>query len=240
MADPTPYANAWLALLPQVFLPTMAAQAVARECARYADWQTGANVRPGQALLAENLNCSTDTVKRATAVLVDHELLRQESLGGMVHGRPRASVYQLTVPAHLATEEALARFPDPSAVQVVKAAKRGRAKHLQEAGVDPEETPGGRGCPPGNPTDRAPRVAWVHPSGGRGCTPEGGAGAPSPSIDPPVTLQTPRADTARPMTAAQDDAKDDDARTAEEVAADGLRLVRQALGDRPRRGGDGR
>jgi hypothetical protein len=42
------------------------------------------------------------------------------------------------------------------------------------------------------------------------------------------------------MTAAQDDAKDDDARTAEEVAADGLRLVRQALGDRPRRGGDGR
>lgn len=169
MADPTSYANAWLALLPQVFLPTMAAQAVARECARYADWQTGANVRPGQALLAENLNCSTDTVKRATAVLVDHGLLRQESLGGMVHGRPRASVYQLTVRAHLATEEALARFPDPSAVQVVKAAKRGRAKHLQEAGVDPEETPGGRGCPL--------EIRQIGHPGGRGCTPQAGAGA---------------------------------------------------------------
>lgn len=238
MADPTTYANAWLALLPQAFLPTMTAQAVAREYARYADWKTGANVRPGRALLARNLNTSEVTIKRATAVLVDHGLLRRESLGGMAGGRPWASVYQLTVPAHLATEEALARFPDPAAVHVVEAVKRGRAKYPQEVGEAPEETPGGQIRPPENPTVWNARGSRVTPSEGHMRPAQGVAGDPPPSIDPPSDPPNPCRATARPMTAGQDDAEDNDARTPEEVTADGLRLVRQALGDRPRRGGN--
>lgn len=250
MADSASYANAWLALLPQALLPTMAVQAVARECARYADWKTGANVRPGRALLAKNLNCSTDTVKRALGTLVDYGLLRQETKGRRVGTRGQASVYQLTVPEHLATDVNLARFPDPAAVQVVTAKTRGKAKH--QTSEEPEvDSPTVHGCPAENPTEWLPNrgeesegrpagnpTEWL-PDRGRpsfptvhGCTSQRGTGAPPPSIDPPTTS----------LATARGDAEDGDAawRTPEEVTADGLRLVRQALGDRPRQGGDRR
>lgn len=242
MADPTSYANAWLALLPQAFLPTMAAQAVARECARYADWKTGANVRPGRALLAENLNCSETTVKTGLGDLVAHGLLRLETKGGLAGTRAWASVYQLTVPAHLATEDNLARFPDPATVPVVQARVRGRAKPRTKPRTEAdrsEKAPVGRIPPTENPTDCAPSGSYTAQSVGRIPPAQWVVYDPPPSIDPPVTLQKPqRADAARPMTATPDDDANDDTRTAEEVAADGLRLVRQALGDRPRRGGN--
>lgn len=237
MADPTSYANAWLALLPKAFLPTMAAQAVARECARYADWKTGANVRPGRALLAENLNCSETTVKTGLGDLVAHGLLRLEAKGGLAGTRAWASVYQLTVPAHLATEDNLARFPDPAAVPVVQAKVRGRAKKPRtkpETEEDrAEKVPVGRIPPTENPTDCAPSGSYTARSVGGIPPAQWAAYDPPPSIDPPSDPPNPCRATARPRTTAQDDA-----RTADEVTADGLRLVRQALGDRPRRGGN--
>lgn len=238
MANPTSYVNAWLALLPQAFLPTQAAGNVARECARFADWKTGANVRPGRALLAENLNCSETTVKTGLGDLVAHGLLRLETKGGLAGTRAWASVYQLTVPAHLATEDNLARFPDPTAVQVVQARVKGRAKPRAKPKTEAdrsEETPVGGIPPTENPTDCAP--SGSHTARSVGGIPPGQwvVYRPPPSIDPPVTLQEPQRAAARPMTTTQDDAKDDDARTAEEVAADGLHLVRQELENARRR-----
>lgn len=223
MTEPSSsYANAWLALLPQVHLPTMAAQAVARECARFADWGTGENVRPGRKRLAWNLNTSQDSVKVAISVLVAHGVLDQVEHGGRSGPRKVAAVYRLSVPEHLATPENLATFPDPALVCVVPASRvvRGDPKY-------PDNAPAGNGLPAENPQGSEPSGEPAPPPAGNGLPAQRVTGSPPPSIDPPDTLQeNPRADAQA--------AADADGRTQEQVNADGLRAARQALQEQQR------
>jgi len=116
------YTDAWLALLPEFQLPNQAAHSVAQRCAYYADWQTGRDVRPGVKVLARDLRCSERTIKATLAALVEFGVLVQQRVGGRVKGgKAKASQYALSVPAHLATADVLATFPNPRQVIIGRA-----------------------------------------------------------------------------------------------------------------------
>lgn len=182
-ARATSYANAWLALLPKAHLPTIAAQAVARECAKYANWTTGQNVFPGRKLLAWNLNTSQDTVKVAMGVCVAHGVLKPVTKGGMRGPVNVAAVYCLSVPEHLATAENLATFPDASAVVIVRPKVVSEPKY--PANNPHELPPVGNGLPTENPSIRNPSGEPVTRPVGRGVPAQRVAGSPPPSMDPP-------------------------------------------------------
>lgn len=247
-AKATSYANAWLALLPQVHLPSMAAQAVARECARYANWNTGQDVRPTRKRLAWNLNTSQDTVKAAVGLCVAHGVLKVVSKGGMYGPQKRAAVYCLSVPEHLATPENLATFPDASAVVIVRPRSVSNAKYPgNNPANDPDdETPAGSGLPTENPPATGPSGERAPRPVGSGLPPQWVAGAPPTSIDPPVdppgipptapegspngATPVPPRDASRQAAADADGADDQERKAASRQAA--RDAVRQALTDR--------
>lgn len=194
-AKATSYANAWLGLLPQAHLPSIAAQAVARECAKYATWANGQDVRPGRKLLAWNLNTSQDTVKVAMGVCVAHGVLKPVTKGGMRGPVNVAAVYCLSVPEHLATPENLATFPDASAVVIVRPKVVSQPKY--PANSPHELSPAGTGLPTEIPSLPRPSGEGVTRPVGSGLPTQRVAGPPPPFIDPPDTLHdNPAADAA--------------------------------------------
>lgn len=222
------YANAWLALLPQAHVPSVAAQAVARECAKFADWRTGQNVRPGRKRLAWNLNTSQDTVKVAMGVCVAHGVLKVVTKGGVKGPRTQAAVYCLSVPEHLATPENLATFPDAGDVVIVRPKVVSQPKY--PANNPDDELPAGSGFPTDSPPPRSPSGERAPRAAGSGFADQWGTGYPPPSIDPPDTLQENSADhAASQVDASRRAAADADGTQQRRTNADGIRAVRAAL-----------
>lgn len=84
-------------------ITTTPTKAVGYAAAQFADWTTGAEVRPGNELLARICGCSTKSAERAFAFIRDsglmwryHKAVRQGD----------ADVYRLTIP-----EDILGRVP---------------------------------------------------------------------------------------------------------------------------------
>lgn len=216
------YANAWLALLPQVHLPNLAAQAVARECAKYADWATGENVRPTRKRLAWNLNTSQDTVKVAIGVCIAHGILKVVAQGGVRGPRQMAAVYCLSIPDHLASPENLATFPDANRVVIVHPKTVSGPKY--PANQPDKEAPAGSGLPAGNAPHWALSGEPTPPAGGNGLPSQWATDSPLPSINPPghPAQATPTAPSRGPAAYAAPSDEETSRQTGSPTEANGL------------------
>jgi hypothetical protein len=93
-------------------ITTTPTKAVCYAAASFADWETGAKVRPGNPMLARIYGCSTKSVERAFAFLRDNHLMWRYH-----HGRREgdADEYRLTIPEDVTNLPLLTpEFDDPS------------------------------------------------------------------------------------------------------------------------------
>jgi hypothetical protein len=94
--------NEWLPVWDRV-IAASSVKVVGYAAARFAGWTDGANIRPGNAILARICGCSTRTAERSLAEIRDMGLMFRYHKG---NHQGDADVYRLTFPA-----DALARIP---------------------------------------------------------------------------------------------------------------------------------